>query len=168
MTLKLYRKACGSLDSIAHGEPMTIAELPTDPVHELFEYWKTVMGHKRARLDLKRRRLIKDRINDGYTFEDLMLAIEGCYLDPWNMGEDPRSNGQRYDDISLICRDAEHIDKFIKRAEKAQERMEKINAQRAVKEIEQQKAETFDLDAARVNIAAVRERLAGLKRASAK
>jgi len=79
----------------------------------VFECW--VSKHwggkgKRPMLDAKRARLIKARLKDGYSVEDLKQAIDGCALDPFSMGQNDR--GQRYNDISLICRDAAHVDKF--------------------------------------------------------
>lgn len=89
---------------------------------EIFDFWKEIMGHKRARMDVKRQKIIKDRLRDGYTYEDITDAISGCFLSPFHQGDNDRNS--RYDDISLICRDAEHIDKFIQIYEEAQQRAE--------------------------------------------
>lgn len=87
-------------------------------IDRIFEFWKVRHGHARARLDQKRRSKIRQRLCDRYTERDLLDAIEGCALSSWHMGSDPRNtNATVYNDIELICRDAKHVDMFIKRFE---------------------------------------------------
>ena len=90
-----------------------ICEVETSPVavsdpilsasKGVFAYWKTTMNHPRAVLDAKRQRVITKALKT-YSIEDLKLAIDGCKNTPYNMGQN--DNGQVYDDISLILRDA--------------------------------------------------------------
>lgn len=75
------------------------------------------MGNPRARLDVKRAKAIRLMLAAGYSREDLELAIFGCSISPFHRGQNDR--GQKYQDIALICRDAEHVDKFIAIAELA-------------------------------------------------
>lgn len=89
----------------------------SEEIEHIFERWKTTMGHPRARLDAKRSKAIRAMLAVGYTVEDLELAIFGCSVSPFHQGQNDR--GQKYEDIALICRDAEHIDKFIALAEQA-------------------------------------------------
>lgn len=89
----------------------------TEVIEAVFERWKTTMGHSRAKLDQKRAKAIRAMLVAGYTQEDLELAIFGCSISPFHRGQNDR--GQKYQDIGLICRDAEHIDKFIAIAELA-------------------------------------------------
>lgn len=86
-------------------------------VVQIFDYWKAIMGHPRARMDAARKKAIAARLRDGYTIDDLMLAIDGCSASAFHMGENDR--GQRYDSITLILRDADHVDKFIRAGELA-------------------------------------------------
>jgi len=88
-----------------------------DDVERVFERWKMTMGHTRARLDPKRAKAIRAMLAIGYTVEDLELAIFGCSISPFHQGQNER--GQKYHDVALICRDAEHVDKFISLAERA-------------------------------------------------
>lgn len=78
-------------------------------VQRLFDDYKEVM-ESRARLDDKRRKLIAAKLKE-YSIEDLMLAIRGCVLTPWNMGTDPK-NKTVYNSIELILRDSSHIERF--------------------------------------------------------
>lgn len=97
-------------------------------VNEVFEYWKERMGHERARMDAARLKVIRARLADGYEVADLCLAIDGCAASAFHMGENDR--GQRYDSITLILRDADHVDKFVRAGETAHrialEKQEKI------------------------------------------
>ena len=86
----------------------------SDEPDRVFRYWQEVMSHPKAKLDRKRRQKIRDRLADGYSTDDLMQAIDGCKRSPHHMGDNDR--GTVYDDIELICRDAPHVDKFLKLA----------------------------------------------------
>lgn len=87
----------------------------SDEPDRVFAYWQKVMQHPKAKLDRKRRQKIRDRLKDGYSTDDLMRAIDGCKRSPHHMGQNDR--GTVYDDIELICRDAPHVDKFVKLAD---------------------------------------------------
>lgn len=81
----------------------------------VFEHWRAVMGkNARTAFDAKRQAAVEARLRDGYTVEDLCLAVDGCAATPHNMGQNDR--GERYDDLGLICRDAAHVDRFVTRA----------------------------------------------------
>ena len=77
----------------------------------VFDYWKSVMGSKRAILDVKRKRLIGSMLDNGYSVEDLCRAVEGCSKSAFHMGMNDK--GMKYNGIDLIMRSAEHIDRFI-------------------------------------------------------
>ena len=80
-------------------------------IRAVFNYWQTRCGHLGAHLDDKRSRLIKTQLNSGKSVEDIKLAIDGVSIDPFSQGLNDR--GRKYDDISLICRDAEHVERFM-------------------------------------------------------
>ena len=86
----------------------------TADIDEIFQHWKDVLGHQRAKLDDKRRRIIRKAMECGYTKDEIMQAITGCSLTPHNMGHNDR--GQRYDGLGIILRDADNIDRFIRNA----------------------------------------------------
>jgi hypothetical protein len=79
---------------------------------ELFEHWRRVMSHPKARLDRKRLARCEWALKH-YGLETAKLAIEGCARSDWHMGRDPRSSGRRFDDLGLIFRDAEHVERFL-------------------------------------------------------
>lgn len=85
--------------------------LRADDVFEIFACWKATFAHDKAKLDDKRKKRIRSALSLGYSVEDLCNAINGCSLSPFHMGDN--TNGQRYDSLDLILRDAEKIDQFI-------------------------------------------------------
>lgn len=82
-------------------------EPETDPVFRVFEHWKQAHSHPQARLDAKRRKLIRAAL-DGYTEADLCQSITGYLSSPHHMGQNDRAT--KYDGIELLLRDAKHID----------------------------------------------------------
>jgi len=107
------------------GMEKEIGEVETSPVdvsesislastQELFNYWQAAMNHPRAIFDAKRKRKVVQALKLGYSLADLKKAIDGCSKTPYNMGQN--DNGQVYDDISLIFRDADHIERFMNNA----------------------------------------------------
>lgn len=80
-------------------------------IEEIFSYWQETMNHPQAKLDKKRKGVIHKALQLDYSVVDLKKAINGCAQTPFNMGQNDRC--QIYDDISLILRDAEHIERFI-------------------------------------------------------
>ena len=98
------------LSSSQKREPDRSAE-----VREVFDYWREVHDHPRAKLDDKRYRAIRARFSDGYSTDDLKTAVAGCLKSPHHQGENDRATV--YDDIELICRSAKHVDQFIRFAD---------------------------------------------------
>lgn len=93
-----------------------------ESVLRVFQHWKDIMGHTRARMDIKRAQVIRERLRDGYTEEDLCLAIDGCAASDWHMGNNDRR--MRYDSVTLILRDSDHTDRFISMGEQAHKMIE--------------------------------------------
>ncbi len=83
-------------------------------IDEIFQYWQTIMDHPNAKLDDKRRKLIRNALKTGYAANDLKTAILGCSFTPHNMGDNDR--GQRYDGLHVIFKNADQIDRFIHNA----------------------------------------------------
>ncbi len=97
-----------------------VVQVRYEQVQRVFDYWRIRMAHKRAKLDEKRRKKIRMRLDDGYTEQDLIDAIDGCGLSDFHSGRNDRNTA--YNDIELICRDAKHVDMFIALAEKVKVR----------------------------------------------
>lgn len=84
-----------------------------DQVIQVFEHWaKTVKNGSRGPkpvLSPERRRKIRQAL-DLYGYETCIQAIDGVLKSDFHMGRNGR--GKKYDDISLILRDAKHIEMF--------------------------------------------------------
>jgi hypothetical protein len=77
----------------------------------VFAHWCATHSHPRAKLDAKRRKLIRAALAD-YTEADLCLCITGYLNSPHHMGKNDRNTV--YDDIEIFLRDAKHIDAGLK------------------------------------------------------
>lgn len=77
-------------------------------VLEIFEFWVGTFGKDRNKTKLSniRKRKIVQRLEQGYTVDDIKNAIVGCSKSDYHL------NGE-YTDIELICRDEVHIDRFL-------------------------------------------------------
>lgn len=88
-----------------------------DSIQVLFDFWKRIMDKKKTTiLDTKRSRRIGWAIKN-YGAESAKNAILGCSYSDWHMGKNP--GNKSYNDISLIFRDAEHIEMFLERYDKS-------------------------------------------------
>lgn len=80
-------------------------------INKVFDYWVEfhyTRGPKPQLSNLRRTRIHKAL--KTYGMETTLRAIRGCAKSDWHMGHNPR--GQKYNDITLILRDASHIEKF--------------------------------------------------------
>ena len=89
-----------------------VKSTPVDPrrVQGVFDYWVEV-HHKRSdtALDTTRTKVITKALHQ-YPLETIKLAIDGCAKSDWHMGQNP--GGKRYNDITLILRNAQKIEQF--------------------------------------------------------
>lgn len=87
--------------------------MATKQVQAIFDYWvetvRTSSKGLKPRLDSKRENRIVQALK-LYTPEELKLAIDGVLKSDFHMGNNNR--GKKYDDIELILRNAENIEKF--------------------------------------------------------
>lgn len=88
----------------------TSCEIAPDLVGDIFRHWQTVMGHPDAKLTPKRRAKIQGRLREGYTPEQIKLAIDGCKVSDFHQGAN--DSGRIYDDLELIARSGEKIEQF--------------------------------------------------------
>lgn len=80
-------------------------------VNEIFEYWKLVMKKRGSvKLDVRRQRRIGWALAT-YGEEDCKRAIRGCSRSDFHMGNN--RNSALYNDIDVIFRSAEHVERFI-------------------------------------------------------
>lgn len=72
----------------------------------LFDFWRETFGlNGNAKFTAKRRRKIRDRLDEGYSIEFLRNAIVGCRRSSFHVAHN-------HIDLELICRDGEHVERF--------------------------------------------------------
>lgn len=81
------------------------------PVEKVFTHWQEVHRKPRARLDDKRRAVIRKALKH-YSEADLCQSISGYLNSPHHMGQNPAATV--YDSIELFLRDSQHIDAGLK------------------------------------------------------
>jgi len=100
-----------------------------DPAMEIFEFWKITMSKSNQTIFTKeRKKRVADRLKEGYTVEQIKSAIQGCSVTPHNNGTDPDGNGQRYDDLELICRTGGNVERFASKLTSAQPERQRYGA----------------------------------------
>ncbi len=104
-------KEHGTEQEREHDASLSRASREQHDIVTVFDHWKTVMQHPDAQLDEKRQKTIGGALHAGYSIEQLCQAISGCRNTPHNMGSN--SQGQRFDGLHIIFRDADQIDRFI-------------------------------------------------------
>jgi hypothetical protein len=119
-----------------------------DDILAVFRHWQLIMGHDRARMDVKRAQCIRERLRDGYSVEDLQLAIEGCAASAWNMGENP--GRVIYDSITLILRDADHTERFMAMGETARKMIANMQKRQEVEAAKEAKGPPTEEEKAKV------------------
>lgn len=77
----------------------------------VFGHWCQTWGHPRAKLDRKRRTVIRAALDMGYSEGDLNDCISGYRNSPYHMGRN--ESHTVYDNIATFLRDGAHIDRGI-------------------------------------------------------
>lgn len=114
-------KECTSNICEVETSPVCVSDAPSTSAstQELFKYWQEVMNHPKAKLDKNRKGAIQKALKLGFSIDELKQAISGCSKTPYNMGQN--DSGQVHDYMSLILRDAEHIERFMNNANSTQD-----------------------------------------------
>lgn len=76
----------------------------------VFDHWRATMGHPDAKPTAKRVQAVNARLAEGYSVADLCAAVDGCKASPFYQGQNDRH--EVYDDLELICRNGEKVEKF--------------------------------------------------------
>lgn len=78
---------------------------------DLFAYWQERCDHTQAKLTADRKTKIAARLREGYSPDQIRLAIDGAARAAY-----VNDAGKRFDDIELICRTGSKLEDFITRA----------------------------------------------------
>ena len=112
------------------GRKYPVEAASTAPAREVFDYWVKVMG-KSAQTKFpstsKRYINVTKRLKEGFSVEQLCQAVDGCKATPSNMGDNDR--GEAYNDLELICRTVEHVERFMRNAKQPPKPKPKVTAE---------------------------------------
>lgn len=92
-----------------------ITETEWQNILEIYEDWKIVFGkNNNSRLTVKRARAVLDRLRslNKYSVAEIKTAIRGCRASPNHNGTRADSSGVVYDDLELVCRNDDQIEKM--------------------------------------------------------
>lgn len=79
----------------------------------VFEHWREAMGKNgTTRFDDKRQRAVRWALQN-YSLDECFAAIDGCARSDWHMGKDPKTGGKKFNELTLIFRDAQHVEGFL-------------------------------------------------------
>lgn len=102
---------------IARGVLISTTDIPTEvptrdaAVRSVFDAWvQSTGGTSRTLLTPERERLIKARLAEGYSVDDLIDAVRGWTFSPHHRGENDR--GTVYNDLKLLLRDGSNVERF--------------------------------------------------------
>lgn len=94
---------------------------PVDEVSAVFNLWVQLCRPRhrvKPVLSPERERRIRKAL-ELYGLDICLAAVEGVVSSDWHMGRNPA--GKEYNDITLILRDAKHIEMFAERKKSARE-----------------------------------------------
>jgi uncharacterized phage protein (TIGR02220 family) len=78
-------------------------------IRDVFDYYVHRLDKASTyKLTGERKRKVNARLDEGYSVTDLQSAIDGVCNDEW---AERRRSGN--DDLSIVCRDATHVDRFL-------------------------------------------------------
>lgn len=81
--------------------------------------WRAVIGGRRYPVYTpKRGALVKSRLAEGFTEDDLRTACEGLFRSSFHLGVNKDS--KRYVDFELVMRDAKHVEQFLETHEETE------------------------------------------------
>jgi hypothetical protein len=114
-TLDMQARKLGRLERQLADEDPASHHPQSKEIGELIDHWKAVTGHPRAKRSKDRYEVIKARLKDGYTLDDLRLAITGIGAFPYNRNGRREREGrpsERYDKLSIALGSGENVERF--------------------------------------------------------
>lgn len=114
-TIKIQAAKIGRLERQLREESDPASHPKGKEIQSLVERWKTATGHPRAKLSKDRFDVVKARLKDGYSIEDLELAVDGIAAFPFVVNGMRKREGkpsQRHDSLTLALKGGENTERF--------------------------------------------------------
>lgn len=105
-------------------------EKVTENEQEIFDYWAKRTDRFKTKLTSKRLTKIRNGLKSGYSVDDLKQAIDGCMSSDYHQGANDQN--KIYDELELILRNEDCIERFMSYKRKAKVR--DPNAQATIEE----------------------------------
>lgn len=82
-------------------------------IRTVFDHYRKYheRAHQQPHSEMKEWRKIAARLKEGYSVEDLCIAIDGCHKSAWHCGENPEH--RIYQNLELIVRDSSKVNQFM-------------------------------------------------------
>lgn len=77
----------------------------------VFAWWQQKMALPKAKFTPGRKAAVRARLAEGYTVGQIRRAIAACSASEWHCGANDRKTA--YNDLRLICRSGEQLEKFL-------------------------------------------------------
>lgn len=92
----------------------SVGQFFNENITTVLSYWANATGNQTAVFDQKRKKLVEFRLLDGFTVEQLCLAVDGCLLSEFHSGQN--KGGFVYDQVKHIFADADSVESFMRHA----------------------------------------------------
>jgi hypothetical protein len=95
------------------GKDISVGQKPdrTAEARQVCDHYRTYHPKAHTTAKSKEWRSVQARLAEGFTAEDLIEAIDGAHLTPYNLGANDR--GQKYLGLELILRTGDQVTRFI-------------------------------------------------------
>ena len=92
--------------------------MTTQDMLDVYEFWRITMEKgPLTHLDFSRAESIQFAL-ENFDLETCKRAIIGCTKSPWHMGKDPKTKGEKFNDLPNIFKDIAKTEGFISKADK--------------------------------------------------
>lgn len=95
---------------------------------ELIDYWRKATGHERSKASKDRVDLIKARLKDGYSFDQIRLAVDGLAAFPYVRDGRRVASGkpsERFDQLKHALKGGQELERFAVLGYQANQQKEK-------------------------------------------
>ena len=115
VTIKKQNREIGTLRRKVEEEADPLSHPKGREIVQLIERWMVATGHPNSKVSDDRVKLVKARLKDGYTIEQLELAIDGLGAYRYVVNAQRKSEGkesQRHDRLGIALGGGEDVEKF--------------------------------------------------------